>query len=160
MLISFLVLLLSSCMHTPHDNQPTIEIPLFFEAFPTGAIDYSKISDSCPNFTGTYKSSTETTYVTQYKCEKITISQESPVSTRRNTYYLDGSSITVRKYLMHSVPYRAVFNNDKLIFQAHGENYTNHEQWELISNTEFGKSGISQETVEKHVSVTRVQTIR
>ena len=140
-------LLLASCMATTQHKHPPVALPLFFEASPSTDIDKSKLQSSCPNFSGVYKSSilpSETTYVIQTGCEKLYISAESPASTQRNTYHLDGNSITIRKYLMHSVPFRVQFINGKLHFEGRGDDYTSYETWELTEG-----NGISEVTYAK-----------
>ncbi len=139
----FGVLLLTSCPH----NHPPIDLPLTFEAKPPGDVDRARIADTCPDFTGVYKSEilpSETMYVSQEGCERITISQESRSATQRNTYFLDGVAITERKYLMHSIPFKARFRDGELHFEGDGDGYRSFERWELTS-----ENGINEESYAK-----------
>lgn len=126
--------LVASCMATNQQKNSKTDVQRFYEATPSTEVDRSRLQDVCPDFSGVYKSSAlkfDTTYVTQTGCESIYISVEHPNIIQRNTYNLDGTSVTVKKFYMDSIPYTASFINNALWLSGRGRGFIQYTVWKF-----------------------------
>lgn len=114
---------------------PQIELPHVAAASPDGEASKDRFVAKCPDFSGTYFTSSlpdQTLLIKQDGCRKIAVRTLLPGMYEHNyEYSLDGVTTTVRTYYLHSVPFIAFFENDSLVFKGRGPRYTSVERWQL-----------------------------
>ena len=142
-LFLLLACLLSSCDLLPQHLQQKAEWPLLLESEPRGKINHAKLAGACPDFTGVYYSGaddTELTYITQNACEMISIIRQTPFVIERNSYVLDGETVTLRKGVMQTVPVVARMSDNRLLLEIRLNNFIKTEEWVLQQDERGEKS--------------------